>query len=152
MFGIINDTYVEELKGFDAFRYTWYEMRYNVIMVWKSFGALITGRLARENVAGPVGVVNMVGDIIEETSPYGWQTVLVNMLNLMLLLTVNLGIFNMLPVPALDGGRLLFALIELVRGKPVPPKKEAYVHLAGMVLLLIIVVVVFFNDIHNIFN
>lgn len=152
MFGIINDSYVEELKGFDAFRYTWYEMRYNVIMVWKSLGALITGRLSRENVAGPVGVVNMVGDIIEETSPYGWQTVLVNMLNLMLLLTVNLGIFNMLPVPALDGGRLLFALIELVRGKPVPPKKEAYVHLAGMVLLLIIVVVVFFNDIHNIFN
>lgn len=152
MFGIKNDTYVEELKGFDAFRYTWYEMRYNVIMVWKSLGALLTGRLNRENVAGPVGVVNMVGDIIEETSPYGWQTVLVNMLNLMLLLTVNLGIFNMLPVPALDGGRLLFALIELVRGKPVPPKKEAYVHLAGMVLLLIIVVVVFFNDIHNIFN
>ena len=152
MIGIINDTFVEELKGGDAFRYTWYEMRYNVIMVWKSLGALLTGHLARENVAGPVGVVNMVGDIIEETSPYGWQTVLVNMLNLMLLLTVNLGIFNMLPVPALDGGRLLFALIELVRGKPVPPKKEAYVHLAGMVLLLIIVVIVFFNDIHNIFH
>ena len=152
MFGIVNDTYVEDLKGLDAFRYTWYEMRYNVIMVWKSLGALFTGRLARENVAGPVGVVNMVGDIIEEASPYGWMTVLVNMLNLMLLLTVNLGIFNMLPVPALDGGRLLFALIELVRGKPVPPKKEAYVHLAGMALLLIIVVVVFFNDIHNIFH
>ena len=152
MFGIINDEFIEELEGLDAFRYTWYEMRYNVIMVWKSLGALITGRLSRENVAGPVGVVNMVGDIIEETSPYGWQTVLVNMMNLMLLLTVNLGIFNMLPVPALDGGRLLFALLELVRGKPVPPKKEAYVHLAGMVLLLIIVVVVFFNDIHNIFH
>ena len=152
MFGIVNDTYVEELKGTDAFRYAWYEMRYNVIMVWKSLGALVTGNLARENVAGPVGVVNMVGDIIEEASPYGWMTVLVNMLNLMLLLTVNLGIFNMLPVPALDGGRLLFALIELVRGKPVPPKKEAYVHLAGMALLLIIVVVVFFNDIHNIFH
>jgi len=152
MFGIINDTYVEELHGLDPFRYTWYEMRYNVIMVWRSFGALITGRLSRENVAGPVGVVNMVGDIIEETSPYGWQTVLVNMLNLMLLLTVNLGIFNLLPVPALDGGRLLFAILELLRGKPVPPKHEAYVHLAGMALLLIIVVVVFFNDLHNIFH
>ena len=134
LFGIINDTYVEELHGGDAFRYTWYEMRYNVRMVWKS-----------------LGVVNMVGDIIEETSPYGWQTVLVNMLNLMLLLTVNLGVFNLLPVPALDGGRILFALIEILRGKPVPAKKEAYVHLAGMVLLLIIIVIVFFNDIHNIF-
>ena len=88
-----------------------------------------------------------------------WQILLyaasglgINMLNLMILLTVNLGIFNLLPVPALDGGRLLFVIIELFRGKPVPPKKEAYVHLAGMVLLLIIVVAVFFNDIHNIFN
>ncbi len=151
LFGIINDTYVEELHGGDAFRYTWYEMRYNVRMVWKSLGGLLTGRLSRKNVAGPVGVVNMVGDIIEETSPYGWQTVLVNMLNLMLLLTVNLGVFNLLPVPALDGGRILFALVEILRGKPVPAKKEAYVHLAGMVLLLIIIVIVFFNDIHNIF-
>ena len=152
LIGITNDTYVEELHGFDAFRFTWYEMRYNVLMVWKGLGALITGNINRENVAGPVGMVNMVGDIIEETSPYGWQTVLVNMLNLTLLLTVNLGIFNLLPVPALDGGRILFALVEIVRGKPVPPKKEAYVHLAGMVLLLLIVVAVFFNDIHNIFN
>ena len=152
LLGITNDTYVEELHGLDAFRYTWYEMRYNVLMVWKGLGALITGNINRENVAGPVGMVNMVGDIIEETSPYGWQTVLVNMLNLTLLLTVNLGIFNLLPVPALDGGRILFALVEIVRGKPVPPKKEAYVHLAGMVLLLMIVVAVFFNDIHNIFN
>lgn len=151
LFGIINDTYVDELSGTDAFRYTWYEMRYNVRMVWKSLGGLITGRLSRKNVAGPVGVVNMVGDIIEETSPYGWQTVLVNMLNLMLLLTVNLGVFNLLPVPALDGGRILFAILEILRGKPVPAKKEAYVHLAGMVLLLIIIVIVFFNDIHNIF-
>ncbi len=151
MFGIVNDTYIEEVHGADIFRYTWYEMRYNVLMVWRSLGALITGNLSRENVSGPVGVVNMVGDIIEETSPYGWLTVLVNMLNLMLLLTVNLGVFNLLPVPALDGGRLLFVLVELVRGKPVPPQKEAYVHLAGMVLMLIIVVMVFFNDLHNIF-
>lgn len=152
LIGITNDAFVEELHGFDAFKFTWYEMRYNVLMVWKGLGALITGNINRENVAGPVGMVNMVGDIIEETSPYGWQTVLVNMLNLTLLLTVNLGVFNMLPVPALDGGRILFALVEIVRGKPVLPKKEAYVHLAGMVLLLIIVVAVFFNDIHNIFN
>ncbi len=151
MLGISNESFIEDVKGLDLFRYTWYEMRYNVIMVWKSLGALFTGHLGRENVSGPVGVVNMVGDIIEETSPYGFLTVFVNMLNLMLLLTVNLGVFNLLPVPALDGGRLLFAIVEIFRGKPVEPKKEAYVHLAGMLLLLVIVVMVFFNDLHNIF-
>jgi len=151
LIGISNETFNENVKGTDLFRYTWYEMRYNCVMVWRSLGALLTGNLSRENVSGPVGVVNMVGDIIEETSPYGWKTVLVNMLNLMLLLTVNLGVFNLLPVPALDGGRLLFAVVEILRGKPVEPKKEAYVHLAGMVLLLVIVVIVFFNDLHNIF-
>ena len=149
MIGIINDTFVEELKGGDAFKYTWYEMRYNVIMVWKSLGALLTGHLARENVAGPVGVVNMVGDIIEETSPYGWQTVLVNMLNLMLLLTVNLGIFNMLPVPALDGGRLVFILFELVTGKRIPSEKEGLVHFIGLLLLLGLILLITVHDIRG---
>ena len=60
---------------------------------------------------------------------------------------MNLGIFNLLPLPALDGGRLFFVLIEMIRGKPVNPKYEGYVHLAGMVLLLSLMVLVTFNDI-----
>ena len=63
------------------------------------------------------------------------------------MLTINLGIFNLLPLPALDGGRLFFMLIELVRGKPVPPEKEGIVHTIGLVLLLALAVVVCFNDI-----
>ena len=69
------------------------------------------------------------------------------MLELALLLSVNLGVMNLLPIPALDGGRLLFAFIEVIRGKPLPPEKEGYVHLAGMVALVVLMGVVLFNDI-----
>ena len=65
----------------------------------------------------------------------------------MALITVNLGIFNLLPVPALDGGRLLFLLIEAIRRKPVPAKYEGWVHAAGFVLLIGFMIVVTFNDI-----
>jgi len=75
----------------------------------------------------------------------------VNMLNIALMLTVNLGIMNLLPIPALDGGRLLFIIVEIIRGKPVPPEKEALVHFAGAMLLMVLVVIVFFNDIKNVF-
>ncbi len=69
------------------------------------------------------------------------------MLDLAILLTVNLGVLNLLPIPGLDGGRLLFAFVEVIRGKPIPKEKEGYVHLAGMVALIALTVVVLFNDI-----
>lgn len=68
-------------------------------------------------------------------------------LNIMALLTINLGIFNLLPLPALDGGRLFFMLIELIRRKPVPAEKEGMVHAIGLLLLLAFAVVISFNDI-----
>ena len=73
----------------------------------------------------------------------GWYTVL----TLCTLLSVNLGLFNLFPIPALDGGRLLFIIIEWIRRKPVPPEKEGVVHIIGFGLLMILVVVVTFNDI-----
>ena len=73
------------------------------------------------------------------------------MLNLMILLSANLGVMNLLPIPALDGGRLVFLIIEVIRGKRVPPEKEGYVHMIGMVCLLLLMVFVMYNDIHRIF-
>jgi regulator of sigma E protease len=73
------------------------------------------------------------------------------MINIALLLSVNLGIMNLLPLPALDGGRLVFLLVEAVRGKPVPPEKEGMVHLAGMMALMVLMVLVLFNDISKFF-
>jgi len=149
MFGIVNNSYVE-LKGLDGLKYAWYEVRSGVITTYRSLAMLIQGKVSRTEVAGPVGMANIVGDIYEETkdSP---MDVFVNMLNIIMLLSVNLGILNLLPIPALDGGRLVFLLIELVRGKPVPPEKEGIIHFIGFVFFMILMVVVFFNDISNIF-
>jgi regulator of sigma E protease len=73
-------------------------------------------------------------------------------MSLATLLTVNLGVVNRLPIPALDGGRLVFLIIEAVRGKPVPPEKEGIVHLIGIILLMILMVFVLFNDISRFFR
>jgi regulator of sigma E protease len=72
-------------------------------------------------------------------------------MELAMLISVNLGVLNLLPIPALDGGRLLFMLIEVVRGKPVPPEKEGIVHLIGMAALFILMIFVLFNDIMRLF-
>ena len=73
-----------------------------------------------------------------------------NMLNITLMLTVNLGILNLLPIPALDGGRLVFLFLEVLRGKPIPPEKEGVIHFAGFVALMVLMVFVMFNDIQRI--
>ena len=108
-------------------------------LVFKSLGMLLSGEAHLQDVAGPVGIVQILG----EAAKSGWYYVL----NLCVMLSVNLGIVNLFPIPALDGGRLLFILIEWVRGKPVPPEKEGMVHLIGFGLLMILVVVVTFNDV-----
>lgn len=151
MLGISNSDFVE-LKGADSLKYAWYEMRYALKSTYKSLGMLVSGRVSRQDVAGPVGIaVNVVGKTYEATKAYGWESVLVNMLNIAMLLSVNLGILNLLPIPALDGGRLVFMIIELVRGKPVSPAKEGMVHFIGLVFFMILMVFLFFNDLSNIF-
>ena len=151
LIGIANSSFVE-LKGLDAFKYTWYEMRYNFKMTYGSLFMLVRGRVKTTDVSGPVGIaVNVVGETYAQTKQYGFSTVLVNMLNIALMLTVNLGVLNLLPIPALDGGRLIFILLEIIRGKPVPREKEALVHFIGMIFFIILIVLVFFNDIRNIF-
>ena len=141
-----------EITVKDSFRYAWYEMRYSARSVIKSLGMLVRGQVGREDVAGPVGIAAAVGETYESAKEYGWDTVVQQMLNFTLLLSVNLGVLNLLPLPALDGGRLLFMLIELVRGKPVPADKEGMVHFIGLVFFMILMVFVLFNDLVNIFG
>ena len=110
------------------------------------------GNLSRDDVAGPVGVAKIVGDSYDSVKDYGFSSVLFTMMNIAMLLSVNLGILNLLPLPALDGGRLVFLLIEVVRGKPVPPEKEGVVHLIGIILFFILTIFILFNDIMKFFR
>lgn len=129
------------------FQYAFHMMTFEVEMVFKSLGMLVTGQLSMDDLSGPVGIVKVVDETYTEAKTYGAATVALSMVELALLLSVNLGVMNLLPIPALDGGRLVFLLVEAVRGKPVPPEKEGIVHLAGMAVLMILMVVILFNDI-----
>lgn len=151
MLGVSNSNFVEP-KGLATLQYAWYEMRYSVKATYKSLAMLFRGQVSREDVAGPVGIaVNVVGKTYETAKDYGWNSVLLSMLNITLMLSVNLGILNLLPLPALDGGRLVFLLVEVVRGKPIPPEKEGMVHFVGLLFFMVLMVFVFFNDLSNIF-
>lgn len=136
----------------EVFEYSFYELQYWVEATFKSLGMLVTGQVSRDDVAGPVGIAQLVGDTYEDAKPYGISSVIFSMMNIAMLLSVNLGIINLLPLPALDGGRLVFLLVEAVRGRPIPPEKEGMVHLAGMVVLMLVMVLVLFNDIARIFT
>ena len=144
---------IAEEKGLARMKYAWYELRFCVQQTYKSLGLLVKGQVQRDEVAGPVGIaVNVVGKTYDQAKEYGALTVFVNMLNIVMVLSMNLGILNLLPIPALDGGRLVFMLIEVVRGKPIPPEKEGMVHFVGLMFFMALMVFVFFNDLTNIFR
>lgn len=148
----ISDPELHICSGLDLFEYSWYEVKYWLDATFKSLKMLVTGKLTKDDVAGPVGVAGVISDTIEETKQYGLPTVMINMVNIALLLSINLGIMNMLPIPALDGGRLVFLLIEAVIRKPVPKKAEAIVHMIGFILLILLMVFVLFNDVSRFFR
>lgn len=149
LIGIWNTTHVDiTLKN--SFQHAWYQVRYSAKSVYKTFFMMLQGKVSRKEVAGPVGVANMVGEVYEQTKSSAMD-VFINMLNIIQILSVNLGIINLFPIPALDGGRLVFLFLEVVRGKPISPEKEGLVHFVGFVLLMLLMVFIFFNDINNVF-
>ena len=100
--------------------------------IYKTLGGLLTGRFGIKGGSGPVGTVSF----ISQAAKSGFA----NVLYLFAFISINLGIMNLLPLPALDGGRILFTLVECVIRRPINPKWEGYVHLAGMVVLLLFIV------------
>ena len=149
--GILGSGEVVECKGFDLFKYSIYETEYWFGYTFKCLKMLVGGKLTKDDVAGPVGMTQQIEETYEAVKPYGVSSVVFTMMELAMLISVNLGVLNLLPIPALDGGRLLFMLIEVVRGKPVPPEKEGIVHLIGMAALFILMIFVLFNDIMRLF-
>ncbi|MEG2512115.1 MAG: RIP metalloprotease RseP [Acetivibrio sp.] len=142
----------EKLGPVGILKYSYVEVKYWINVTIKSLGQLITGKIGKDEIAGPVGIVDMVGGAVEESREYGIQAVFLVLMNYCILLSANLGVMNLLPIPALDGGRLVFLAIEAIRGKPVNPEKEGMVHLIGLVALLLLMAFVMYNDISRLFN
>lgn len=115
--------------------------------VVNGFWMLITGSVSVKEMAGIVGVAQLTTEVWDVSIQESIVFAIMNMLKIAAILSANLAVLNLLPFPALDGGRILFALIELVRGKPLNQEKEAMFHFAGFVLLMILMVVVLYNDV-----
>lgn len=111
--------------------------------IFTILGTLITGNFSIDDLSGPVGIYKAT----EEVAQYG----VFNLMRWAAILSINLGIMNLLPLPALDGGRLLFFLFEALRGKPIDKQKEGMVHFVGIMLLMVLMVVVTWNDIQRFF-
>ena len=119
-------------------------------LIWVSLGDLITGQYKINDLSGPVGIVSAISDVVSnETTESGinWSELFQNLFSMAALISINVGIFNLLPLPALDGGRLIFLIIEAIRRKPISPEKEGVVHFAGLALLMLLMLYVTFNDI-----
>ena len=150
--GMVGGVDYAACNNLSVFKYAAIEVRYWVIATVKSLGYMFNGHASLDDLSGPVGIATVIDDTIEETSDYGVFVVILNMINITVLLSVNVGLMNLLPVPALDGGRLLIALFEAVFKKEVPESKESIFHMIGAILLIILMVVVLFNDIMKIFR
>ncbi|MGN8644963.1 RIP metalloprotease RseP [Gracilibacillus sp. HCP3S3_G5_1] len=112
-------------------------------LILTNLGKLITGQFSIDMLSGPVGIYDATDQVV--------KTGFLNFLTWTAVLSVNLGIINLLPLPALDGGRLLFVGLEAVRGKPIDPQKEGVVHFIGFALLMLLMIVVTWNDIQRLF-
>lgn len=152
MLGIQTSGYRKPVDGIlDTLKYGAYEVVYWIKTAIRSIAMMFRGQVGAEDMAGPVRMVSIIDETVEETRQYGLETMLLSLANLCVLLSANLGVMNLLPIPALDGGRLVFLIVEALRGKPVDKEKEGMVHMAGMVVLMGFMVFVLFNDIAMLF-
>ena len=121
-----------------------------VKLVWFTLVDIVTGQVSANEMSGPVGVTTAISDAVSQGENFLEK--LNSVLYMVTLITINLGVFNLLPLPALDGGKLIFLLLEAIRRKPIKPEYEGYVHFAGMALLILLMIFVTFNDIVRLFT
>ena len=146
-----NTNYRIKCSSLEVLKYSAYEVKYWIELTFSSLKMMLQGQVTLDDVSGPVGVVDMIGETYEESKEDGVFYIWLNMLNMAILLTANLGVMNLLPIPALDGGRLVFLIIEAVRRKRLDPETEGKIHFAGLMLLMMFMVVVMFNDVKKLF-
>ena len=136
----------EDITIKNLFPYAFKNTVYYGRIILMSLGDMIKGKYGINDLQGPVGIVTTIGDVAEET---GFDISFI--LDIATLITINVGIFNLLPLPALDGGRFVFLLIEAITRKQLKADTEGMIHFVGLALLMVLMLVVTFNDIKNIF-
>ena len=150
LIGITQGQY-KKANAFTALQYGFYEVKFWIDYTIESLKMLFTGVIGLDQLSGPVGIVDVVDEAYDTNIQYGISSVVLAFLNLSILLSANLGVMNLLPIPALDGGRLVFLFVEAIRGKRIPPEKEGLVHMAGLIALFGLMIFVMFNDLQRIF-
>lgn len=151
LYGFSRTVQREKGGALETVGYSCAEIRYWLKATVESLKMLIGGQVGLEEMSGPVGIVSTIGDTYRESRVDGWYYVTMNMIMIAILLSVNLGVMNLLPIPALDGGRLVFLILEAIRGKAIPQEKESMVHFTGFVLLMGLMAVILFSDLHKLF-
>ncbi len=136
---------VEKMTPGLALKTAFHNTSFVVDLVYFSLKEMVTGQVRLADMSGPVGIVSEMSTVAKSEMP------ILNMMNFMGLIAVNLGVMNLLPIPALDGGRIFFALVELLRRKPIKPEHEGMVHFIGFALLIMFMVLITFSDIRKLF-
>lgn len=161
----INHGIREKVGVWDTIKYSVHELRYYIVTTVKSLGGLITRKLDVGDVSGPIGIVSSMGDSItvnqqvaiksreegNKETPGVAGITLLSMMNWCILLSANLGVMNLLPIPALDGGRLFIYIVEWIRRKPLNEKYENAINMVGFMLLMLLMVVILGHDLLKIF-
>ena len=149
--GILYRVQREKVGPLSSISYAAYEVKYWIWTTLESLKMLVHGSVSVNDLSGPVGIVNNIGQSYEASSSVSALNVFLSMMNWTILLSANLGVMNLLPLPALDGGRLVFLIIEAIRRKRIDPNKEGMVHFIGIMALMALMVIIMFNDIRKIF-
>ncbi len=151
---LVIDFYVlgEKVSPFTVVSYSVRKFVSVARIIWLSLFDLLRGRYTINDLSGPVGIVNEIGSVVGSTAQgVSVGEMLLNLMSFVVFITINVGIFNLLPIPALDGARAFFLLIELVRRKPMKPEVEGTVHFVGLMLLFGLMIVVTVFDILKLF-
>ena len=138
---------IEKPNFFNVFSSSFNQSKFVIKVVVSSFADLITGRESFSNMSGPVGIVSEIGSVAKEGMKENFLQGFLNVMSLAALISINLGVVNLLPLPALDGGRILFIIIEIIRRKPVDRDKEGFFHFIGFALLIALIIFITLSDI-----
>ncbi len=149
--GIYGDNAYTKYGPARTILYGIYDVKYWIQYTLRSLEMLVTNQVSLNELSGPVGIVVTIGDTVEQSMSDGYFYVFLNMLNIGVLISADLGVMNLLPIPALDGGRLVFLVIEAIRGKRINPNREGMVHFIGLVCLFGLMILIMFNDVRKLF-